>query len=99
MQIAAANAVVLAREDFPQEQLEKELEIYKTQALNEGKPENIVERFAEGKLEKYLKESVLLEQSYIKDPNMTVKDLLTEIIAKTGENIQIKRFARFQIGE
>jgi elongation factor Ts len=99
MQIAAANARVVNREDFPQQELDKELDIYKTQAKNEGKPDNIIERFAQGKLEKFLKESVLLEQSYIKDPNKTVKDLLTEVISKTGENIQIRRFSRFQIGE
>lgn len=98
MQVAAANASVVSREDFDQEQIDKELEIYKTQARNEGKPENIVERFVQGKLEKFFQESVLLEQSFIKDPNKSIKDLLTEISAKTGENVQIRRFVRFQIG-
>jgi len=77
----------------------KEREIYTTQAKNEGKPDNIVERYVDGKVEKFLKESVLLEQGFIKDPNKTVKDLVSEIVAKTGENIQISRFVRFQLGE
>ncbi len=98
MQIAATSAVVVSREEYPQEEIDKELEIYKTQAKNEGKPENIIERYVQGKLEKYFKESVLLEQGFIKDPNKSVKDLLTEVIAKTGENIQIKRFVRYQLG-
>ena len=98
MQIAATNAVVLQREDFAKEEIEKELEIYATQARNEGKPENIIERFVQGKLEKFYQETVLLEQSFIKDPNKNIKELLTEIIAKTGENIQIRRFVRFQLG-
>jgi len=99
MQIAATNAVVVSREDYPQEEIDKELEIYKTQAKNEGKPENIIERYVQGKLEKYFQESVLLEQGFIKDPNKSVKDLMNEVIAKTGENIQIKRFVRYQLGE
>jgi elongation factor Ts len=98
MQIAAANASVVSREDFEQKHVDKELEIYRTQAKNEGKPENIVERYAQGKLEKFFQESVLLEQNFIKDPNKSIKDLLTEISAKTGENVQIRRFVRFQIG-
>lgn len=99
MQVAATSAVVVSREDYPQEEIDKELEIYTTQAKNEGKPENIIERYVQGKLEKYFKESVLLEQGYIKDPNKSIRDLLTEIISKTGENIQIKRFVRYQLGE
>jgi len=99
MQVAATSAKVVSREEFPQDKIEKEKEIYTTQAKNEGKPENIIERYVQGKLEKYFQESVLLEQSFIKDPNKSVKDLLTEVIAKTGENIQVKRFVRFQLGE
>jgi len=99
MQVAATNAKVVSREQYPAEQIEKEKEIYTTQAKNEGKPDNIIERYVQGKLEKFFQESVLLEQGFIKDPNKTVKDLLTEVIAKTGENIQIKRFVRFQLGE
>lgn len=98
MQIAATGPRAVSREDFQQEDIDKELEIYKTQAKNEGKPENIIERFAQGKLEKFFHENVLMEQSYIKDPNKNVKELLTEVIAKTGENINIRRFIRYQLG-
>lgn len=98
MQIAATNPKVVTREEFSQQEIEKELEIYKTQAKNEGKPDNIIERFAQGKLEKYFQEAVLIEQSFIKDPTKNIKELMTELIAKTGENITIKRFVRFQLG-
>ncbi len=99
MQIAATNARAISREDFSAEEIEKEREIYMTQAKNEGKPENIIERYVAGKIDKYFKEITLLEQGYIKDPNKTIKELLTEVIAKTGENIQIRRFVRFQLGD
>lgn len=98
MQIAATNAVVVQREDYSKEDIDRELDIYTTQARNEGKPENIIERFVQGKLEKYFQETVLLEQSFIKDPNKNIKELLTEVVAKTGENVQIRRFVRFQLG-
>ncbi|MFQ5863958.1 MAG: translation elongation factor Ts [bacterium] len=98
MQIAATNPRVVARNEFSQEEIEKELEIYRTQAQNEGKPGNVVERFAQGKLEKFFQETVLLEQSFIKDPSKNIKELVTEVIAKTGENITIRRFVRFQLG-
>ncbi len=98
MQVAATGPRVVSREDFPQEDIDKELEIYKTQANNEGKPENIVERFVQGKLEKFYQENALMEQSYIKDPNKNIKELLTEVIAKTGENIIIAKFVRYQLG-
>ncbi|RMD91639.1 MAG: translation elongation factor Ts [Calditrichaeota bacterium] len=99
MQIAATNPRVITRDEFTPEEIEKELEIYRTQARNEGKPENIVERFAQGKLEKFYQETVLLEQSFIKDPAKNIKELLSEVIARTGENIVIRRFVRFQLGE
>jgi len=99
MQIAATNPVAVSREDIPQEVVERELEIYRVQAKNEGKPEHIVERFVQGKLEKFYQENVLLEQSFIKDPNKTVRDVVTAAIAKLGENITIRRFVRFQLGE
>jgi len=99
MQVAAANAYVVSREDYSEEDIERELEIYRTQAKNEGKPDHIIERFVQGKLEKFYQETVLLEQGYIKDPNKNIKELLTEVIAKTGENINIRRFVRFQLGE
>ncbi len=98
MQIAATGPRAVSRENFLQEDIDKELEIYETQAKNEGKPENIIERYVQGKLEKFYQENVLMEQSYIKDPNKNIKELLSEIIAKTGENINIRRFIRYQLG-
>ena len=77
----------------------KEKEIYRAQALETGKPENIVDKIAEGKLKKFFDENCLLKQPYVRDPNISVEDLLNEVIAKIGENISIKRFARYQIGE
>jgi len=98
MQIAATNPRAVAREEVQTDQIEKELEIYRTQARNEKKPENIVERIAQGKLEKFYQEFVLLEQSFIKDQNRTVKQVITDVIAKLGENISVRRFVRFQLG-
>ncbi|MDZ7362454.1 MAG: translation elongation factor Ts [candidate division KSB1 bacterium] len=98
MQIAATNPRTVSREELPAEQIEKELEIYRTQARNEKKPENMVDRIAQGKLEKFYQEAVLLEQSFIKDQNRTVKQVITDVIAKLGENISVKRFVRFQLG-
>ncbi|APF17834.1 translation elongation factor Ts [Caldithrix abyssi] len=99
MHIAASNPLAISREELDQETLEKEKQLYREQALESGKPENIVDRIVEGRMEKYFSEVCLLEQPYVKDPDKTVKDLLTETIAKVGENINIKRFARFRIGE
>ena len=99
MQCAAANPLVVQREDLDQELINKEKEIYKTQALNEGKPEKIVDKIINGKIEKYFQEVVLLEQSFIKDQDKTIKNILTEVIARLGENIRIKRFARYRLGE
>jgi elongation factor Ts len=99
MQIAAANPLVIQRDDLNQELIEKEKEIYKTQALNEGKPEKIIDKIVNGKMEKYFQEVVLLEQAFIKDQDKTIKDIVTEVIAKLGENIQIKRFVRYRLGE
>ena len=98
MQIAATNPRVVGRQEFTQEEIDKELEIYKTQAINEGKPENIIERYSQGKLEKFYQENVLLEQGFIRDPGKNVKEVLTELISKTGENVVVKRFVRFQMG-
>ncbi len=98
MQIAATSPRAIAREEIPAEQVEKEMEIYRTQARNEKKPENVVERIAQGKLEKFYQDFVLLEQSFIKDQNRTVKQVVTDVIAKLGENITVKRFVRFQLG-
>jgi elongation factor Ts len=98
MQIAATNPRTVSREELPAEHIEKELEIYRTQARNEKKPENMIDRIAQGKLEKFYQETVLLEQSFIKDQNRTVKQVITDVIAKLGENISVKRFVRFQLG-
>jgi elongation factor Ts len=98
MQIAATSPRAVSREEIPADQVEKELEIYRTQARNEKKPENVVERIAQGKLEKFYQDFVLLEQSFIKDQNRTVKQVVTDVIAKLGENITVKRFVRFQLG-
>lgn len=99
MQVAAANPRVVAREDIPQAVIDKEMEIYRTQASNENKPANVQERIAQGKLEKFYQEVVLLEQSFIKDPTRTVTQIITEVIAKLGENIIVRRFVRFHLGE
>lgn len=99
MQVAAASPRVVRREDLPAEVIDKELDIYRTQARNEGKPEPVVERIAQGKLEKFYQDVCLLEQSFIRDPNKSVNDLITEYIAKLGENIVVRRFVRFQLGE
>ena len=99
MHIAAAEPVSVTREEMPQAEIERELSIYKEQAAAEGKPENIIEKIATGKIEKYFSERVLLEQAYIKDPDKSIKDYLTEMVGKLGENITVRRFARFKVGE
>lgn len=99
MQIAAQNPLYLSREDVPEQVREKEKEIYRAQASREGKPDKVLERIAEGKLEKFYQETCLLEQPFIRDPDKTIEDLRKEVAAKTGENIRIRRFARFQLGE
>ncbi|OPY76766.1 MAG: Elongation factor Ts [Syntrophorhabdus sp. PtaU1.Bin058] len=99
MQITASNPLYVKREDIPAEEIEKEKNIYRKQALESGKPEKIVDKIAEGKLEKFYQEVCLIEQSYIKNPDMTVKELLEELIVKMGEKILVNRFMRFQLGE
>lgn len=98
MHIAATNPVGIVPEDVPQEVIDREREIYKAQVLEMGKPEQMVEKIAEGKLNKFFKESCLMNQQYVKEPDKTIADYLNEVIARTGEKITIKRFARFQIG-
>jgi len=98
MHIAAANPVGLNPEDVDPALVEKEREIFRAQMLEEGKPENIIDKIVDGKVEKFYKEVCLMSQQYVKDPQMTITDVLKETIGKVGENIQIKRFARFQIG-
>ena len=99
MHIAAANPAGLTPEDVDKSAVEKEREIFRAQMLEEGKPENIIDKIVDGKVEKFYKEVCLLSQQYVKDPQKTIEEFLKETIGKIGENIQIKRFARFQIGE
>ncbi|NLW02787.1 MAG: translation elongation factor Ts [Clostridiaceae bacterium] len=99
MQIAAMNPLYIKREDIPAEVIDREKEILKTQAINEGKPEHIAEKMVNGRIEKYFNEVCLLKQSFIKDNDKTVEDVLKEKIALIGENISIRRFARFEMGE
>ncbi|HHY71253.1 MAG TPA: translation elongation factor Ts [Thermoanaerobacterales bacterium] len=99
MQVAASSPKYLSRDDVPLEVIEKEREILKAQALNEGKPEKIVEKIVDGRIEKYYKENCLLEQPFIKDTDKNVSQLIMEKIAIIGENITVSRFARFERGE
>lgn len=99
MHIAASNPVAVIREEVDAALVEKELDIFKAQAKDQGKPDNIIEKIATGRLEKFYTENVLLDQAYVKEPDKSIKDLLTETISKVGENVTIKRFARFKIGE
>ncbi|MCI0495794.1 translation elongation factor Ts [candidate division KSB1 bacterium] len=99
MQIAASNPLVVNKDELSPEIIEKELSIYKFQVMNQKKPEAIAEKIAQGKLEKFYQEVCLMEQSFVKDPNKTIKDLTKELISKVGENINIRRFVRFQLGE
>ncbi len=98
MQIAAMSPKWVSVEDVPQEVIEKEKAIYREQALASGKPEHVVDRIVEGKLQKFFEEVCLLEQKFIKDDSKKVKDVITEAIAKLGENIKVSRFVRFQVG-
>jgi elongation factor Ts len=99
LQVAATNPIAVKREDIPPEIIEREKRIYEEQARKEGKPEKVIEKIVQGRLEKFYQEVCLLEQPYIKDPNITVGELIKQYIAKLGENIVVKRFARFKIGE
>ena len=99
MHIAASNPLGIAPEDIAQEIIEKEKEIYRAQALEMGKPENVLDKIVEGKLKKFYQDNCLMNQPYVRDPDITIADLLNELIAKIGENISIKRFVRYQIGE
>ncbi len=99
MQIAAAQPRYVRRDDIPAEEVEKERAIYRTQTLAEGKPEKVIDRIVDGRLEKYYGENCLLDQSFIRDTAKTVEQLVKEMVARTGENIVVRRFSRFQIGE
>lgn len=99
MQIAASKPEYVKKEDVSQEVIQKEKEILKAQALNEGKPANIVDKMVEGRIEKYYKEVCLLEQPFIKDGDKTVQQIITEAISEIGENISVRRFVRYELGE
>ena len=99
MHIAASRPLGIVPEDVPPTVLEKEKEIYRHQAKEMGKPENMLEKIVEGKMSKFYKESCLMQQPFVRDPNLSIADVLNDMIAKTGEKITISRFARFQIGE
>jgi elongation factor Ts len=98
MHIAAANPVAIKREDVPENIISREKEIYIQQALDSGKPKSIVEKMITGKVEKFLSEICLLEQKFVKDPERSIQDMLTDLVGKIGENITIRRFVRFQLG-
>jgi elongation factor Ts len=99
MHIAAANPQYIRREEIPEEALERERAIYRTQAQDSGKPQKVIDKIIEGKMERFYSEVCLLEQTYVRDSDLTIKELLDAMIAKIGENITIRRFARFQLGE
>lgn len=99
MHIAATNPLAIDREGLAQEVVAREQEIYRAQALETGKPENIVDKIAEGKLNKFYQEVCLLEQSYVRDTDIAIEDLLNELRVKTGENVIVRRFIRYQLGE
>lgn len=99
MQIAAANPRYVKREDVSADEIEKEREIYRSQALESGKPEKVVERIVEGKMERFYSEVCLLEQAFIKDPDRKVSDTINDAITRLGEKIEVRRFARYHLGE
>ena len=99
MHIAAASPTWVSREDVPQEAIDTEIEIYSAQAKQSGKPDAVIQKIAEGKLNKWYAEVVLLEQPFVKDPDKTIDDMRRELVGKIGENIEIRRFARFRVGD
>ncbi len=99
MHIAASNPTYVSRDEVPAADIEKEKEILKAQALNEGKPANIVEKMVEGRIDKFYKEICLLEQAFVKDPDVTIEHMVNEKVAKIGEKISIRRFVRYELGE
>jgi elongation factor Ts len=99
MQVAAANPRWVNAEEIPPEEAEKEKEIFRSQARESGKPDKVIEKITEGKYKKYLTEVCLLDQPYIKDTDITIKELVQSVIAKLGENIEVRRFVRFQLGD
>ena len=99
MHIAASGPIAVNKEEVPADILETEKEIYADQARKSGKPENLIEKMIEGRIAKFYQENVLMEQSFVKNPDLTINDVITEMVAKLGENIIITRFVRFQLGE
>lgn len=99
LQVAASNPRYVSKDDVPPSEVDKEREILRGQALREGKPEKVIDRIVEGRIGKYYQENCLLEQPYVREPEQTVSDLLSDLIARIGENIVIRRFARFAVGE
>jgi len=99
MQVAATNPIYLSRDQVPGADIEREREVLKAQALEEGKPEKIIDKMVDGRIEKFYKENCLLEQPFIKDPDKTVQQLVHEHVAKIGENITVRRFSRYEVGE
>ncbi|MEX0935925.1 MAG: translation elongation factor Ts [Gemmatimonadota bacterium] len=99
MHIAAASPLAVSPEDLPEDVVERERQVYLEQVRSEGKPENIQEKIVEGKMRKFFEESVLLSQGYVKDPDRSIEDLITETSAKTGEKIEVARFARLEVGD
>lgn len=99
MQVAASNPRYIQRDEVPAPEVEKERAIYRTQTLESGKPEKVVDRIVDGRLEKFYSEQCLLEQGFIREPGKTIEQLVKEVVARTGENIVVRRFARFQIGD
>ncbi|MBI3399460.1 MAG: translation elongation factor Ts [Deltaproteobacteria bacterium] len=99
MHIAALSPLYVKREDAPQDVIEKERSIYRKQAIESGKTEKVVDKMVGGRIEKFFQETCLLEQSFVKNPDVTVKEFLTEIMARLGENMSIRRFVRFKVGE
>jgi len=98
MHIAATNPVAINREEVPEDVIAREKEVYRQQALEKGKPENIIEKILVGQVDRFLSEICLLEQKFIKNPDQTIQEMLTDLLGKMGENISIKRFSRFQVG-
>lgn len=99
MQIAAAKPQFVSRNEVAEDEIQREKDIYRAQAINEGKNEKFIDKMVDGRIEKYLKEICLLEQPFIKDPDKNVQQLISEVIAKIGENVSIRRFSRYEVGE
>lgn len=98
MHIAAARPLGIRREDIPEEVVQREQEIYRAQAVEMGKPEKILDKIVQGKMEKFYKESSLLDQQYVRDPDITIQDFIHDMVAKSGESISVRRFVRYQLG-